>query len=476
MQKTLSQTITRFAPSPTGYLHVGSARTALFNLLFARHTGGRFLLRIDDTDRERSTEAAVRTIFDGLAWLGIQWDGEAVFQHTRLVRHAEIAHALLESGQAYRCYASAEDLAEMRRRATAAGRPPRYDGTWRDRDPGEAPAGVTPAIRLKAPQDGETIVEDLVLGPIRFANRELDDFVLLRSDGSPTYMLSTVVDDQDMSVTHVIRGNDHLTNAARQVQIYDAMGWPRPAYAHLPLIHGADGQKLSKRHGAVSVESYAAEGYLSEALNDYLLGLGWNRGGAKFLDLAEGARQFDLSGIAHGPARFDLEALTEVNFHWIKQAADDRLAALIMPRMPALIGRPVDDTDEALLARGMPGLKERAKTLAHLAEYGAFYLRSRPLVLDADAGRLLDEAALDRLERLRRSLAGADWTRASLEAAVKAVASDLGAKFPAVAQPLRAALTGRTNAPGVSEILEVLGREESLGRIDDVLAKDRQSD
>lgn len=459
---------TRFAPSPTGTLHLGGARTALFNLLFARHHGGRFILRIDDTDRARSTEPAVAAILDGLAWLGVAWDEGPIFQHARIERHVAAVHRLLAEGKAYRCYATAEELEEMRLRAVRAHKPPRYDGTWRHRDPDSAPPGVAPVIRLAAPESGVTVIDDLVLGRVDFANADLDDMVLLRGDGSPTYMLSTVIDDHDTGVTHVIRGNEHFTNAARQAQLYDAFGWPRPIHAHLPLIHGADGTKLSKRHGAVGLEAYRDLGFLPEAMADYLIRLGWSGGGDGLLDLAEAAKLFDLDHIGRSPARFDMEALTGVNFRHMKAATDERLVAGVMPLLPS--GAVPADVVSTRLTRLMPGLKERAKTLVHLAETAGFLAHARPLARDAAAEALLDGAARDRLARLRPVLAAvAPWEQGPIDAALKGFVAGEGLKFPQLAQPLRAALTGRTNSPGIADVLAVLGRDESLGRVDDVL-------
>jgi len=462
--------VTRFAPSPTGLLHIGGVRTALYNVLFARKHGGRFLLRIDDTDRERSTQAAVDAILDGLNWLGITWDGEITYQHQRLARHAEIAQQLLAEGKAYRCWATQTELEEMRRRAAKAGKAPRYDGRWRDRDPSEAPEGQAPVIRLKAPQTGHTVIPDLVVGDVKFANSDLDDFILLRADGSPTYMLSTVVDDHDLGVTHVIRGNDHLTNAARQVQIYDAMGWPRPQHGHIPLIHGADGAKLSKRHGAVGVDWYRDQGYLPEAVNDYLMRLGWAPGTDEPLSLDQAAERFDLGQVSRGPARFDQDAVIHASFNAIKHADNTRLAVVVAPFVTALVGRDLTADETSRLAVAMPGLKERAKTLPHLAETAAFFFRPRPIPVEPAAAALLTDAARALLTQLRGKLVAVDpWDKAGLDQAIKAQVAEAGVKFPALGQPLRAALTGRTNSPAMADVMAVLGREESLGRLDDAL-------
>jgi glutamyl-tRNA synthetase len=456
---------TRFAPSPTGLLHIGGARTALFNFLFARHHGGTFLLRIEDTDRERSTQQAVDVILEGLAWLGLDADEPAIFQSTRAARHAAVVQELLDRGQAYRCYCTPEELKQMRERATAEGRPPRYDGSWRDRDPSEAPPGVAPAIRLRAPRDGETVVEDLVQGTVRVANAELDDMILLRGDGSPTYLHAVVVDDHDMDITHVIRGDDHLTNTFRQVQIYSAMGWPTPRFAHIPLIHGADGAKLSKRHGAVSVLEFEREGFLPEALCNYLLRLGWGHGDAEILSRDEAIKLFDLDGVGRAASRMDYAKLTHLNGVWLRQAADDRLTADVLRR---LAGRPdltLDDVAAARIRTLMPGLKERAKTLVELADSAAFLARRAPLALDAKAAALLNDDAKSVLRGVATALAATDFSQTAVDAALRGFAESAGRKLGQVAQPLRAALTGSTVSPGIDATLVALGREEALARI-----------
>jgi glutamyl-tRNA synthetase len=461
--------ITRFAPSPTGFLHIGGARTALFNWLFARHHGGRYLLRIEDTDRERSTEAAIEAILDGLGWLGLAGDEPPVFQSHHLARHAAIARELLERDAAYRCYCTPEELAAMRERARAEGRSTTYDGRWRERDPAEAPAGVAPVIRLKAPRHGETLIEDRVQGAVRFANEQLDDMVLLRSDGTPTYMLSVVVDDHDMGITHIIRGDDHLVNAARQTQLYRALGWPVPEFAHIPLIHGPDGAKLSKRHGALGVDAYRAMGYLPQALCNYLLRLGWSHGDAEVISPEQAVAWFDLDAVGKGAARFDLARLGNLNAHYLRALDDAELARLIAPRLAAA-GHRIDAAAERRLTAAMAGLKPRATTLADLAERASFYVAARPLALSDQAARLLDQAACARLAELAPTLAGAsDWQPAALEQLVRARAEAMGVKLGHLAQPLRAALTGSDASPGLFEVMAVLGRDEVLGRIADAL-------
>jgi glutamyl-tRNA synthetase len=469
----MSQVVTRFAPSPTGFLHIGGARTALFNWLYAKRFGGKFLLRIEDTDRERSTEAAVEAIIDGLKWLGLDWDGEAISQFARAERHREVAHALLASGGAYRCYASTEELEEMREKARLEGRPMRYDGRWRDRDPAEAPPGVAPVIRLRARQEGETVIDDLVQGKVTFANKDLDDLVLLRSDGNPTYMLAVVVDDHDMGVTHIIRGDDHLTNAARQTQIYQALGWDVPAMAHIPLIHGPDGAKLSKRHGALGVDAYRAMGYLPAALRNYLARLGWSHGDKEFFTAEELVAAFDLAAVGRSPSRFDYAKLENVNGHYMRASGDAELYKALIATLPYLPSGPeaearLDDKKRAELRAAIPGLKERAKTLVELLDGAAFLFANRPLAMDAKAEEILARAGRLHLKNLLPRLAGLkDWTAVNAEQVVRAYAEEQGAKLGVVAQPLRAALTGRSTSPGIFDVLEVLGREESLGRIED---------
>jgi glutamyl-tRNA synthetase len=462
--------VTRFAPSPTGFLHIGGARTALFNWLYARHHGGRYLLRIEDTDRARSTDPAIEAIFDGLGWLGLLGDEPAVFQSERIGRHAEAAYELLRKGHAYRCYCTPAELEAMRAQAKAEGRPMLYDGRWRDRDPAEAPPGVDPVIRLKAPRDGETVIEDAVQGFVRVANAQLDDLVLLRSDGTPTYMLSVVVDDHDMGITHVIRGDDHLTNAFRQTQIYRAFGWPAPVFAHIPLIHGSDGAKLSKRHGALGVDAYREAGFLPEAMRNYLLRLGWSHGDEEIVGTEQAIDWFDLDAVGRSPARFDMARLTSLNAHYLRQTDDAELVRLIAPRLEAA-GHVVDAAARTRLEAGMAGLKPRATTLLDLAHSARFYVASRPIALDEKAAALLDPDARTRLGSLRSALRGlAVWDESALESCVREHAEALGVKLGQLAQPLRAALTGSSTSPGIFDVMAVLGRDEVLARIEDAVA------
>jgi glutamyl-tRNA synthetase len=469
------QVVTRFAPSPTGFLHIGGARTALFNWLFARHHGGEFKLRIEDTDRARSTQPAIDAIIDGLRWLELEWDGEEIFQFARAARHAEVAGQLLANGHAYRCFATPDELEAMRAEQKARGLPLRYDGRWRDRDPAEAPDGAPSVIRLKAPREGETVIADAVQGEVTVRNAELDDMVLLRSDGTPTYMLAVAVDDHDMGVSHVIRGDDHLNNAFRQLALIRAMGWPEPVYAHIPLIHGADGAKLSKRHGALGVDVYRDEmGLLPEAVDNYLLRLGWGHGDDEIIARDDAVRWFDLAHVGRSPARFDQKKLENLNGHYIREASDERLAALTAPRIESAIGRALTDPEAGLLLRSMASLKPRAKNLNELADGAGFLFRVRPVDLDEAAGRLLEGSAADLLGRVHGVLAALDdWTAETTEAAVREVADEAGVGLGKVAQPLRAALTGRATSPGIFDVLVLLGRDESLARIADQVAADR---
>ncbi|MSP89750.1 MAG: glutamate--tRNA ligase [Alphaproteobacteria bacterium] len=461
--------VTRFAPSPTGFLHIGGARTALFNWLFARHHKGVYRLRIEDTDRARSTDAAATAILDGLSWLGLDWDGEVVFQFARAQRHAEVAHDLLAQGKAYRCYCAPAELEEMRARAKAEGRPMRYDGRWRERDPKDAPSGVPPVIRMKAPLDGETAIVDRVQGKVTVANAQLDDMVLLRADGTPTYMHSVVVDDHDMGITHVIRGDDHLNNAFRQTQLYRACGWDVPEFAHIPLIHGADGAKLSKRHGALGVEAYRDMGYLPQALRNYLLRLGWSHGDDETISTAQAIEWFDLGHVGRGAARFDLVKLDSLNGHYIRESDDRDLAREVAARLTVKLGRDVTAAEIERLTRGMKGLKPRAKTLKELADNAEIYVHRLPVTDKAAA--ILSGDARARLGRLADRLGElTDWSESAIDAAARALVEAEAIKLGDLAQPLRAALTGTTVSPGVFEMAAALGRAECLARLTAVAA------
>ena len=463
--------VTRFAPSPTGMLHLGGARTALFNWLYARHHGGTFRLRLEDTDRKRSTPEAIAAIVDGLTWLGLDWDGEIVRQSERCQRHADVAQDLLAAGGAYRCYCSPEELETMRAEARAAGRAALYDGRWRDRDPAEAPPGIDPVIRFRAPQEGKTTISDLVQRDITLDNTALDDMVLLRADGTPTYMLSVVVDDHDMGITHAIRGDDHLTNAFRQTQLFRALRWEPPAYAHIPLIHGPDGAKLSKRHGAVAVGAYAELGILPAAMRNALLRLGWSHGDDEIIDTGQAVAWFDLDAVNRGAARFDMEKLQSLNGHYIRESADSELLAEVKGRLSKRY--PKVDTDEGRrrIATLLPEAKARAKTLVELADDLAFLVCVRPLDMTPKAAKLLGDVgseARDRLVRLKVSLHDLPaWDEADLESAVRIFAEDEGVRLGGIAQPLRAALTGAHASPGIFAVMVALGREETLARLAD---------
>jgi len=465
--------VTRFAPSPTGFLHIGGARTALFNWLFARGRGGKMLLRIEDTDRERSTQSAIDAILEGLSWLELDWDGDTIYQFSRSARHREVAEQLLANGCAYLCYASAEELAQMREQARREGRTRLYDGRWRDRSPAEAPAGVKPVIRLKAPLTGGTVVEDQVQGRVVWQNEHLDDLVLLRSDGTPTYMLAVVVDDHDMGVTHIIRGDDHLTNAARQLQIYTALGWSVPVMAHIPLIHGPDGSKLSKRHGALGVDAYRAMGYLPAAMRNYLVRLGWSHGDQEIFSTEEMIKAFDLAQIGRSPARFDFARLENLNGHYLRQTPDAELLAQLERVLPHIAGgsqiaKKLTPRVRQQLLTAMSALKERAKTLVELADGASFIIAERPLSLDQKASALLSPQIREILAQLLDELRRVDpWTAETTERAIRDFAQRFGMKLGNIAQPLRAALTGRTTSPPIFEVLVVLGKDECLARIAD---------
>ena len=470
----MSQVITRFAPSPTGYLHIGSARTALFNWAYARHTGGKMLLRIEDTDRERSTEPAIQAIYDGLTWLGLKWDDEPTLQFSRAARHAEVAHELVAMGHAYKCYCSPEELTQMREEARAAGKPPRYNGYWRDRDPSEAPAGVAPVIRIKAPLTGEIVVDDHVQGKVVFKTENLDDFIILRSDGTPTYMHAVVVDDHDMGVTHIIRGDDHLTNAARQIVIYNAMGWTVPEMTHIPLIHGADGAKLSNRHGALGVNAYREMGYLPEALRNYLARLGWSHNDDEIFSTEQMVEWFSLEGLNKGAARFDFVKLESINGHYIREAKPDYLYDVMLATAQE-VGR-LSDVDgltankDTVLA-ALPELQPRAKTVLELIDLAQFIYASRPLAIDVAAAVLLTPDARSVLADMNELLRGLnDWSVPAIDAAMRTLAEAKGLKLGKLAQPLRAALTGRTISPGIFEVMVLIGKDESLARLGDQIS------
>jgi glutamyl-tRNA synthetase len=466
--------VTRFAPSPTGFLHIGGARTALFNWLFAKHHDGKMLLRIEDTDRARSSQEAVDALLDGLTWLGLDWEGEPISQFSRVDRHKEAVEQMLANGSAYRCYCTPEEVDAMREKARAEGRPPRYDGTWRDRDPSEAPEGVSPVIRLKAPNEGETVVNDMVQGRVVIPNKDLDDLVLMRSDGTPTYMLAVVVDDHDMGITHIIRGVDHLTNAARQTLIFQALDWDVPAMAHIPLIHGPDGAKLSKRHGATGAEAYREMGYLPQAMRNYLARLGWSHGDEEIMSLEDMIKWFGMDAVGQSAARFDFKKLENLNGHYMRATDDPELLKhwkvylSHVENGAEVLAWLSDAGNEQTALAALPGLKERAKTLVELTESASYLWRQRPLDNDEKAQKILTDDARSILKDLHAVLSEAsDWAPEALETAVKAYAEQKELKLGKVAQPLRAALTGRGTSPGIYDVLVALGREESLARIKD---------
>ncbi len=471
----MPQVVTRFAPSPTGYLHIGGARTALFNWAFAKNQGGKMLLRIEDTDRERSTEAAVTALIDGLTWLGLDWDGEPISQFARAARHAEVAHELVKSGNAYYCYCSPEELEQMREEARAAGKPPRYNGYWRDRDPSEAPEGIKPVVRIKAPLSGEIVVKDHVQGDVVFKTENLDDFIILRSDGTPTYMHAVVVDDHDMGVTHIIRGDDHLTNAARQIVIYNAMGWAVPEMSHIPLIHGPDGAKLSKRHGALGVGAYRQMGYLPPALRNYLARLGWSHGDDEIFSTEQMVEWFSLEALNKGAARFDFVKLENINGHYIREA-DPKYLYRVMIDTAREIGREDDakglEANHNTVLAALPELQPRAKTVLELIDLAQFIYAVRPITIDTAAQALLNQDARQLLASVADTLRGlADWTVPEIDAAMRQLAEIKSLKLGKVAQPLRAALTGRTVSPGIFEVMVLIGREESMARLEDQISR-----
>ncbi len=462
--------VTRFAPSPTGFLHIGGARTALFNWLYSRHMGGKFLLRIEDTDRARSTDEATKAIIHGMHWLGLDADEDPISQYSRQQSHVDVVKKLLAEGKAYNCYCSPEELEKMREQARSDGKPMRYNGKWRDKNPDDAPEGVSPVVRLKAEQAGTTTINDMIQGDVSVENTEMDDFVLLRADGTPTYMLAVVADDHHMGITHVIRGDDHLTNTFRQIQLYKAMGWDLPIFAHMPLLHGSDGKKLSKRHGALGVKAYEEMGFLPEAVCNYLLRLGWGHGDDEIISNKQAIEWFDVVNVGKAAARFDMDKLTSLNAHYIRIADDERLANLVLPKISEILAGNMASDAENRLKNGMAGLKGRAKTIVELAENAVFYCKNRPLSMNDKASKLLSGDGHDKLAGFRAILAEIDdWSAPTLEEKARVFSENEGCKLGQVAGPLRAALTGSNSSPGMFEVLEILGKEETLGRIDDAL-------
>jgi glutamyl-tRNA synthetase len=466
----LPKIITRFAPSPTGFLHIGGARTALFNWLFAKHHGGKFLLRIEDTDRKRSTDGAVKAILAGMKWLGLNWDGEAYSQYERRERHTQVAMQMLADGQAYRCYCTAEELLIMRNKARADGKTRLYDGVWRDRDPSESPAGIEPVIRLRAPLDGQTTIQDSIQGRVTVSNATLDDMILLRADGTPTYMLAVVVDDHDMEISHVVRGDDHLTNTFRQIQIYNAMNWELPVFAHMPLLHGADGAKLSKRHGALGVEAYREMGFLPEAVNNYLLRLGWAHGDNEIINQKQAIEWFDLSGVGKSSSRFDMDKLNNLNSHYINQCDNAHLVELVLPKVSQLIDGGIAPEAKTRLINGMSGLKERVKNIIELADNAQIYCITRPVIIEGKAAAALDDLGLKMIEAAIQELSILElWSNKKLNQIIHKIAEKNDIGLGKIAQPLRSALSGSLPSPGIFEVMEVLGKEETLERLKDVV-------
>ena len=462
--------VTRFAPSPTGFLHIGGVRTALFNWLFAKHHDGKYLLRIEDTDQKRSTEDAIQAIVDGLQWLKLQPDEKATFQSHNSERHSEIVNELLSAGLAYRCYCSPEELREMREKARSTGTTRLYDGKWRDRKLADAPSGINPVIRFKAPIEGETIIEDLVQGTVNVSNQQLDDMILLRADGTPTYILSAVIDDHDMGITHIIRGDDHLTNAFRQTQLFDALEWNKPNYAHIPLIHGPDGAKLSKRHGALGIDQYKEMGYLPEALLNYLVRLGWSHGNEEIFSIKQAIRWFDLKNVSKGSSRINFDKLNSVNAHYIKETDNQFLVALIKDSVAERLNSSLNDQMLERLTKGMSGLKLRVKTISELIDYSLIYFFQRPIIIDKEASLLLDRDAKILLKGLSIKFKKVTpWTQDSIECVIKDFAKQEAIKLGKIAQPLRAALTGTTISPGIFEVAAILGKQETIGRLKDII-------
>ena len=461
--------ITRFAPSPTGFLHIGGARTALFNYLFAQKNNGKYLLRIEDTDRQRSTEKAVGAIINGLDWLELLGDEQPVFQYSRQERHKQIVNTLLEQGKAYKCYCSAEELEEMRAIGRREGKTALYDRSWRERDPSTAPSNVDPVVRLKSPLKGWTAIDDLVQGRVEVKNEQLDDFVILRADGTPTYMLSVVVDDHDMKISHVIRGDDHLNNAFRQYQLYTAMDWPIPKFAHIPLIHGQDGTKLSKRHGALGIEAYKDQGYLPEALCNYLLRLGWGHENEEIITRKQAISLFDVSAIGKSPSRFDIKKLDNINATYMREISETRLFHLLETHLLKKLNITLDPIKLERLTRGLSGLRMRAKNINELAASAMIYIVSPPINMDEKAVNILSKDARQLIRGLLEPFNElTNWNKTKIEETLMNFATDCDIKFGSVALPLRAALTGTTSSPDIFEVIEILGKEEVVQRIEAV--------
>ena len=465
MKSDMPNVITRFAPSPTGFLHIGGARTALYNWLFARHHGGKFVLRIEDTDRKRSTDAAVDAILKGMTWLELDWDGDAVSQFERADRHRDVAQAMLDNGTAYKCYTPAEDLAELRNKAREKGENFRGD-MWRDKDTSHIPSGTPYSVRIRMPRDGETVLDDMVQGRVTVQNSELDDMILLRSDGTPTYMLSVVVDDHDMGITHAIRGDDHLNNAFRQIQIFRAMGWDIPMYAHIPLIHGPDGKKLSKRHGALGVEAYEEMGFLPEAMRNYLLRLGWSHGDDEIIPTEKAIGWFDLDSVGRSPARFDFDKLDNLNNHYLRDTDPAVILDHIKTDISKAAGHDLSPLECTRIIAAMPSLSERAKRLPEIAENALLFCNIRPLPMTDKAKAALTDEVITLLDGVRHALSGIDdWTGDAIKPAIMSYASSNDLKPGKVMQPIRAAITGGRQSGDLVETLEILGKDETIFRL-----------
>lgn len=464
--------ITRFPPSPTGFMHIGNARTALFNWLYARRHGGQFVVRIEDTDRKRHSEEAVQAIIDGLKWLELDHDGDITSQFANQARHVEVANQLLAEGKAYKCYCSPEELDEMRTKARAEGRQAFYDRRWRDKTDAEAPEGIDPVIRIKAPLEGKTIIKDHVQGEVKVSNEQLDDFIILRSDGSPTYMLSVVVDDHDMDVTHVLRGDDHLNNTFRQKIIYDAMGWDVPEFGHLPLIHGPDGGKFSKRHGAQSVEEYRDMGYLPEAMRNYLLRLGWSHGNDEIISTQQAVEWFNLENIGKSPANFDFAKLESLNSHYIEHCDNDRLMVFARPFYKTRHDIEPNETAQKRIIKGIDELKSRAKTLLQFVDESVFYAKELPFNFDEKATNTLNDAKTVLKALHDGFVALQQFDADNIKQTCKTVADEhANGKMGKVGMPLRAAITGTTVSPSIFDACAILGREETLARLDAAIKK-----
>ena len=469
-------TVTRFAPSPTGFLHIGGVRTALFNWLFAKHSEGKFLLRIEDTDKKRSSKGAVDEIINGLDWLGLTPDDKPIFQSERVNRHKKIVYQLLQNEKAYPCYSSQEELTIMREKSRKEGKTRLYDGRWRNRDPKEAPKGIVPVIRFKAPLEGSTTLDDLVQGTITLNNQDLDDMILLRADGTPTYMLSAVVDDHDMGITHILRGDDHLTNAFKQIQLFQAIEWKIPEFGHIPLIHGPDGTKLSKRHGALGINRYKELGYLPDGILNYLMRLGWSHGNEEIISLSNAIKWFEITAIGRSSSRINFDKLNSTNAHYLRETNNQNLLELLKPEIQKKLNISLNPELSERLIKGMPGLKIRAKNLIELTEMSLFYVISRPIKIEVQDENILNRNSITLLKKLYKELKNIDnWSEKNIEILIRNYSESQQMKLKDIAQPMRIALSGSNTSPGIFEILTVLGQKETLGRLNDLFSKRDQT-